>query len=65
MHIPDGFPAPPVWGALGVVSAPAVVVATRRFVFAAQFARRTVFFERGRIIADGPIDQVVQEFRWP
>ncbi len=30
MHIPDGFLAPPVWGALWVVSAPAVVLATRR-----------------------------------
>lgn len=30
MHIPDGFLAPPVWGGLWVVSAPAVVLATRR-----------------------------------
>jgi cobalt/nickel transport system permease protein len=30
MHIPDGFLAPPVWGGLWVVSAPAIVLATRR-----------------------------------
>ena len=30
MHIPDGFLAAPVWGGLWVVSAPAVVAATRR-----------------------------------
>lgn len=30
MHIPDGFLAPPVWGGLAALSAPAVVYAARR-----------------------------------
>jgi len=58
---------PPSRGALLTLLAglpQSLLLATHDVVFAAQLAQRAVFFDRGRIIADGPIDQVVQEFRW-
>lgn len=32
--------------------------------FAARLAKRAVFFEQGRIVADGQIDEIVRRFRW-
>ena len=32
--------------------------------FAARLAKRAVFFEQGRIVADGPIDEIVRRFGW-
>jgi len=32
--------------------------------FAARLARRAVFFDQGRIVADGPIDEIVRRFHW-
>lgn len=41
-----------------------LLLVTHDVTFAARLARRAVFFERGRIIADGPIDEIVHEFGW-
>jgi cobalt/nickel transport system ATP-binding protein len=32
--------------------------------FARALASRAVFFERGRIAAEGPVDQIVEKFKW-
>lgn len=42
----------------------AKLIATHDVWFAGQVATRAVFFERGRIIADGPVDEVAARFNW-
>lgn len=42
----------------------AKLIATHDVWFARQVARRALFFEKGRIIADGPIDEVAAQFDW-
>jgi cobalt/nickel transport system ATP-binding protein len=42
----------------------AKLIATHDVWFARQVARRALFFEKGRIIADGPIDEVAARFDW-
>jgi cobalt/nickel transport system ATP-binding protein len=42
----------------------AKILITHDASFARALARRAVFFERGRIAADGPIAEVVERFRW-
>jgi cobalt/nickel transport system ATP-binding protein len=32
--------------------------------FAAALAGRAVFFEKGKLVADGPVDEIVQQFHW-
>jgi len=27
-------------------------------------ATRAVFFEKGKLVADGPVDEIVQRFNW-
>jgi energy-coupling factor transporter ATP-binding protein EcfA2/energy-coupling factor transporter transmembrane protein EcfT len=42
----------------------AKVIVTHDTAFARLLAHRAVFFDRGRIVADGPIDEVIRQFRW-
>ncbi len=42
----------------------AKLVVTHDARFARALARRAVFFEKGRIVADGPIDEIVDRFQW-
>jgi cobalt/nickel transport system ATP-binding protein len=41
-----------------------ILLVTHDVAFAARLARRAVFFERGRIVADGPIQSIVSDYRW-
>lgn len=40
------------------------IIATHDIGFARSLCSRAVFFERGRIVCDGPLDQVLAEMRW-
>ena len=40
------------------------VIITHDADFGAQLAGRAVFFERGKILADGPYDEVIRRFDW-
>ncbi len=42
----------------------AKLVITHNTPFATALANRAVFFEKGRLIADGPVDEMVQRFNW-
>ena len=42
----------------------AKLIVTHDTRFAATLARRAVFFEQGKIVADGPIEEIVQRFDW-
>jgi cobalt/nickel transport system ATP-binding protein len=42
----------------------AKLIVTHYAPFARALARRAVFFEKGRIVADGPVDEVVERFQW-
>jgi cobalt/nickel transport system ATP-binding protein len=42
----------------------AKLIVTHDTRFAAALAKRAVFFERGKLIADGPIEEIVQRFDW-
>jgi cobalt/nickel transport system ATP-binding protein len=42
----------------------AKLIVTHYAPFARALARRAVFFEKGRIAADGPVDEVVERFQW-
>ena len=42
----------------------AKLIVTHNTRFAAALAKRAVFFERGRLVADGPIEEIVQRFGW-
>jgi len=41
-----------------------ILVVTHDVAFASRLAHRAVFFERGRIVDDGPLDAVVRAHRW-
>ena len=42
----------------------AKLIVTHNIRFAAAIAERAVFFEKGKLIADGPIEEIVQRFGW-
>lgn len=42
----------------------AKLIVTHDTRFAAALAKRAVFFERGKLVADGPIEEIVQRFDW-
>lgn len=42
----------------------AKLIVTHDLSFARSLASRAVFFERGRIAASGPVDEVLRQFRW-
>jgi cobalt/nickel transport system ATP-binding protein len=44
--------------------AQAKVIITHDVVFAAALANRAVFFEKGKLVADGPVDEIVHQFNW-
>jgi len=39
-------------------------VVTHDIPFATAIANRAVFFERGKITADGPVDEIAARFDW-
>jgi cobalt/nickel transport system ATP-binding protein len=41
-----------------------IILVTHDVAFASRLTHRAVFFDRGRIVADGPIETIVQEYRW-
>jgi cobalt/nickel transport system ATP-binding protein len=42
----------------------AKLIVTHDTYFAAALASRAVFFEKGKLVAEGPVDEVVQRFHW-
>jgi cobalt/nickel transport system ATP-binding protein len=42
----------------------AKIIITHDANFAAALASRAVFFERGKIVAEGPVHEIVQRFEW-
>lgn len=42
----------------------AKLIITHNTYFAAALASRAAFFEKGKLIADGPVDEIVQRFNW-
>ena len=40
------------------------LVVTHDIEFARSLASRAVFFEKGRIVGDGPTDQMIEQFQW-
>jgi energy-coupling factor transporter ATP-binding protein EcfA2 len=42
----------------------AKVIITHDAGFAGKLANRGVFFERGRVVADGPLEEVIRRFDW-
>lgn len=40
------------------------IIATHDVHFAAALSRRAVFLQNGRLLADGEIERIVEEFRW-
>jgi len=42
----------------------AKLVITHHIAFATALANRAVFFEKGKLVADGPVDEIVQRFNW-
>jgi cobalt/nickel transport system ATP-binding protein len=40
------------------------IVVTHDVAFARSVGTRAVFFEQGRIVADGPVDDVIRQFGW-
>jgi len=42
----------------------AKLIVTHNIRFAGSLAQRAVFFERGKLVADGPIEEIVQRFDW-
>ena len=42
----------------------AKLIVTHHIRFAAAIATRAVFFERGKLVADGPVEEIVQRFAW-
>jgi len=42
----------------------AKLIATHDVWFARQVASRALFFEKGRVVADGPVDEVAARFDW-
>jgi len=42
----------------------AKLVITHNIYFAAALANRAVFFEKGKLVADGSVEEIVQRFNW-
>jgi cobalt/nickel transport system ATP-binding protein len=42
----------------------AKLIITHNMAFALALANRAVFFEKGKLVADGPVDEIVQRFHW-
>ena len=42
----------------------AKLIVTHNTRFATALAKRAIFFERGKLVADGPIEEIVQRFDW-
>ena len=42
----------------------AKLIVTHHTRFAAALATRAVFFEKGKLVADGPVEEIVQRFEW-
>ncbi len=42
----------------------AKLIATHDIAFASALAERAVFFEKGKLVADGPIQEIVRRFGW-
>ncbi len=42
----------------------AKLIVTHNTDFAAALANRAVFFEKGKLVADGSVDEIVQRFNW-
>ena len=42
----------------------AKLIITHDISFATALASRAVFFEKGKLVADGPVDEIVQRFNW-
>ena len=42
----------------------AKLIVTHHTRFAAALATRAVFFEKGKLVADGPVEEIVQRFDW-
>jgi cobalt/nickel transport system ATP-binding protein len=42
----------------------AKIIVTHNIRFAAALASRAVFFEQGKLVADGPVDEIVQRYDW-
>ena len=42
----------------------AKLIVTHNIGFASALAERAVFFEKGKLLADGPIDEIVRRFGW-
>ena len=40
------------------------LIVTHDVEFARSLASRAVFFEKGRIVGDGPTDRIIEQFRW-
>jgi len=42
----------------------AKLIVTHNTRFAASLASRAVFFQKGKLVADGPVDEIVQRYDW-
>ena len=42
----------------------AKLIITHNTAFAAALARRAVFFQKGKLVADGPVEEIVRQFNW-
>src|SRR5262249_3016912 len=42
----------------------AKLIVTHNTDFAAALANRAVFFEKGKLVGEGPVDEMVQRFNW-
>ncbi|HYK17115.1 MAG TPA: ABC transporter ATP-binding protein [Bryobacteraceae bacterium] len=42
----------------------AKLIVTHDMMFARALGRRAAFFERGKLVADGPIDEIIGRFQW-
>ena len=64
---PTTFLDPPAQGNLLHLLAglpQAKLIVTHHTRFAAALATRAVFFEKGKLVADGPVQEIVQRFNW-
>ncbi len=42
----------------------AKLIVTHNTAFASALATRAVFFEKGRLLAQGPVDEIVRRYEW-
>jgi len=42
----------------------AKLIVTHNIAFASALATRAVFFEKGRLVAEGPVDEIVRRYEW-